>query len=80
MSHPQGLSLIQKLSKPLPVVAENKSPQKRLPRRGPEKGVVPILRNIDPYDQMLLRLPDLFPQLTKFLQPVTIYFIHRNLL
>jgi hypothetical protein len=80
MSHPQGLSLIQKLSKPLPVVAENKSPQKRLPCRGPKKGVVPILRNIDSHDQILLRLPDLLPQLTKCFQPVTIHFIHRNLL
>jgi hypothetical protein len=34
----------------------------------------------DPYDQMLLRLPYLLPQLTKFFQPVTIDFIHRNLL
>jgi hypothetical protein len=72
MSHPQGLRLIQKLSEPLSVVAENKTPQKRFPRRRPKEGMVPILRDIDPYDQMPLRLPYLSPQLTKFFQPVTI--------
>jgi hypothetical protein len=58
------------------VVAKDKAPQKRFPRRRPKKGVVPILRDIYPYDQIFLRMPDLSPQLTKFLQPVTIYFIH----
>jgi hypothetical protein len=76
MSHPQGLGLIQKFSETLMVVAKDKAPQKCFPRRRPKKGVVPILRDIDPYDQILLRMPDLSPQLTKFLQPVTIYLIH----
>jgi hypothetical protein len=76
MSHPQGLGLIQKFSEPLMVVAKDKPPQKRFPCRRPKKGVVPILRDIYSYDQILLRMPYLLPQLTKFLQPVTIYFIH----
>jgi hypothetical protein len=76
MLHPQGLRLIQKFSEPFMVIAKNNPPQKRLARRCPEKGVVPILRNIDPYNQMLPRLPYLFPQLTKFFQPVTIHLIH----
>jgi hypothetical protein len=80
MSHPQDLRLIKEFSEPLTVIAENKTPQKRLPRRCPEKGVVMLLPNIDPHDQMLLRLPYLLPQLTKLLQPVTIDLIHRNLL
>jgi hypothetical protein len=76
MSHPQGLRLIQKSSEPLMVVVKNKPPQKGFPRRRPKKGVMPILRYIDPYDQIFLRMPYLLPQLTKSLQPVTIYLIH----
>jgi hypothetical protein len=76
MLHPHGLCLIQKLSETLMVVAKDKPPQKCFPRRRPKKGVVLILRDIDPYDQILLRMPYPLPQLTKFLQPVTIYLIH----
>jgi hypothetical protein len=76
MSHPQGLRLIQEFPETLMVVAKHKAPQKRFPRRRPKKGVMPILRDIDPYNQILLRMPDPLPQLTKFLQPVTIYLIH----
>jgi hypothetical protein len=78
MPHPEGLSLIQRFAEPLMVVAKDKSPQKRLPRRCPKKGVVPILRYIYAYDQILLRMPHLLPQLMKLLQPLTIYFIHRK--
>jgi hypothetical protein len=80
MCHPQSFRLIQKFSKTLIIVAKNKTPQKGFPRRRPKKGMVPILRNIDPYDQILVRMPYRLPQLTKLLQPVTIEFIHRNLL
>jgi hypothetical protein len=76
MAHPHGLSLIQKSSEPPMVVAKDKPSQKRFPRRRPKKGVMPILRNIDSYDQIFPRMPYLLPQLTKFLQPVTIYLIH----
>src|SRR4030067_2320789 len=78
MSHPQSFSLTQKLSESLMIVAKNKSPQKRLPRRCPEKGIVLIFCYIHPYDQTLLRMPYLFPQLTKFFQPATIQFIHKK--
>jgi len=76
MLHPQGLGLIQKFSEPLMVVAKDQPPQKRFPRRRPKKGVVLILRYIYSYDQILPRMPYLLPQLTKLLQPVTIYFIY----
>jgi hypothetical protein len=76
MPHPEGLRVIQKFSETLMVVAKDKAPQKCFPRRCPKKGVMLILRNIDPHDQILLRMPYLLPQLTKFLQPVTIYLIH----
>jgi hypothetical protein len=78
MLHPKGLGVIQKFSESLMVVAKDKSPQKRFPRRCPKKGVVPILRDIDPYNQMLPRMPYLVPELTKLLQPVTIQFIHKK--
>jgi hypothetical protein len=78
MSHPQGLGLIQKFSEPLMVVAKDKPPQERFPCRRPQKSVVAILRYIYPYDQILLRLPYLLPQLTESLQPVTIQFIHKK--
>jgi hypothetical protein len=71
----QRLGLIQEFCEPLIVVAKNKPLQKRFSRRCSKKGVVPILRDIDPYDQILLRMPDLFFQLTKLLQPVTIQFM-----
>jgi hypothetical protein len=80
MCHPQGLRLIQKFSETLMIVAKDKAPQKGFTRRRPKKGVVLILRDIYPYNQILLRMPYLLPQLTKLLQPVTIDFIHRNLL
>src|SRR3989304_6520050 len=80
MPRPKGLGVIQKFSETLMVVAKDKAPQKRFPRRCPKKGMVLILRNIHPYNQILLRMPYLLPKLTKFLQPVTIYLIHRNLL
>jgi hypothetical protein len=76
MLHPKGLGVIQKFSETLMVVAKDKPPQKGFPRRRPKKGVVPILRDIDPYNQILLRMPYPLPQLTKFLQSVTIYLIH----
>jgi hypothetical protein len=76
MLHPKGLGVIQEFSESLMVVAKDKSPQKRFPRRCPQKGVMPILRDIDPYNQMLPRMPYLLPQLTKFFQPVTIELIH----
>jgi hypothetical protein len=78
MPHPKGLGLIQKLSESLMVVAKDKSPQKRFPRRCPKKGVMPFLRNINPNDQMLPRMPYLLPQLTKCFQPATIQFIHKK--
>jgi len=56
MPHLKGLGLIQKLSESLMVVAKDKSPQKRFPRRCPKKSMMPILRNINPYNQME-RLP-----------------------
>jgi hypothetical protein len=76
MSHPQGLRLIQEFPETLMIVAKDKAPQKGFPRRRPEKGMVPIFRDIDPYDQILPRMPYLLPQLTKLFQPVTIYLIH----
>jgi hypothetical protein len=76
MLRPEGLGLVQEFSEPLMVVAKDEPPQERFPRRRPQKSVVPILRYIYPYDQILLRMPYLLPQLTKFLQSVTIYFIH----
>jgi hypothetical protein len=39
------------------VVVKYQPPQQRLPPCRFEEGVMPILRNINPYDQMLLRLP-----------------------
>jgi hypothetical protein len=66
----------QKSSETLMVVAKGESSQKRFPRRCPKKGVMPILRYIYPYDQILPRMPYLLPLLTKFLQPVTIDLIH----
>jgi hypothetical protein len=62
MLHPQGLRVIQELSESLMVVAKNNPFKKRLPRRCPKKGVVLILRNVYPYDQILRRMPYLFPQ------------------
>jgi hypothetical protein len=78
MCHPQGLRLIQEFSETLMIVAKDKTPKKGLTRRRPKKGVVPIFRDIDPHDQILLRMPYLLPQLTKFLQSVTIYLIHKK--
>jgi hypothetical protein len=72
MLHPEGFCLFQKSSETLMVIAKDEPPQKCLPRRGPKKGVVPILRYVDPHDQILIRMSYLLPQLTKFLQPVTI--------
>jgi hypothetical protein len=50
MLRPEGLCVIQKSSEPLMVVAKDQPSQQRLARCGSEEGVVPILRNINPYD------------------------------
>jgi hypothetical protein len=67
MPHPEGLRLIQKFPETLIIIAKDKPPQKYFTRRRSKKGVMSILRNIDSHNQILLRMPYLFPQLTKLL-------------
>jgi hypothetical protein len=57
MLRPKGLGVIQEFSETFMVVAKDKSPQKRFPSRCSQKGVMPILRDIDPYNQILPRMP-----------------------
>jgi hypothetical protein len=41
-----------------------------------KEGVVLILGYVDPNDQMVLRSPGLFLELTEFLEPGILYFVH----
>jgi hypothetical protein len=46
-----------------------------VPSRAKE-GMVFFLGYVDPNDQMVLRSPDLFLELTEFLEPGILYFVH----
>ena len=71
-------------SKKCPVLADEYAPHSVTPDElwihpvpsRTKKSVVLFLGYVDPDDQMVLRSPDLFPELTEFLEPGILYFVH----
>ena len=66
MLHPESLGLIQEFSETFMVIAKDKTSQKCFPRRCPKEGVVPIFRYVDPYNQILPRMPYLSAMKSEF--------------
>ena len=71
-------------SKKSPVLADEYAPHSVIPDElwthpvpsRTKEGMVFFLGYVDPNDQMVLRSPDLFLELTEFLEPGILYFVH----
>jgi len=77
--HLQGLGLEEELLESFLAIVKEPSLPKRLAGGGSKEGVVLILGDIQPYDEIALGTSDFLFELTKLLEPGKFMIVHGNL-